>query len=130
VKAFITGSHAYGTPREDSDIDLVVFVSPNDLKKLAGVEGGDSARYGNLAQAFLRFGNLNLLAVDNDTDYEVWLKGTVDLKARRPVTRDEAVAHFKMLQTEARPEQIDVDFLADDDLEFEDSLLAGMEGDF
>lgn len=26
MNAFITGSHAYGTPREDSDIDLVVLV--------------------------------------------------------------------------------------------------------
>jgi hypothetical protein len=111
----VTGSHAYGTPREDSDIDLVVFVSPADMKKLIGLESGaDAERYGSLAQVFLRFGNLNLICVDNDTDYDVWLKGTAALKARKPVTRDEAVVLFKQLQKEARPEQIDVDFLADD----------------
>jgi len=102
MKAFITGSHAYGTPTEDSDIDLVVQVSPGDLERLAILSGDTAAEhYGVSGTQYLRFGGLNLLAVDNDIDYQIWLEGTKELVARRPVTRDEAVAVFKRRQKEA-----------------------------
>lgn len=40
MKAFITGSRAYGTPREDSDLDLVILTTPaakEILRKISGV---------------------------------------------------------------------------------------------
>lgn len=41
MKAFITGSQAYGEPNEDSDIDLVVFVTPNELTRLRSFADSD-----------------------------------------------------------------------------------------
>ena len=90
MKAFVTGSHAYGTPIEKSDVDLVVFMSEEDLKILQEVSGST----GNS----LRFGNLNLLCVTDGDSYEVWLKGTRELREKAPVERTEAVAHFKSLR--------------------------------
>lgn len=120
MKAFVTGSHAYGTPRPDSDIDLVVLVSPEDMARLVKMDPDSTAdRYGVMASSYLRFGKLNLLAVDNMTDYLVWLHGTLELIARKPVTRDEAVAVFKRRQQEARPDTgRGVDFLADNDFDW------------
>lgn len=34
LPAFLTGSRVYGTPKEDSDIDLVVFMDKNTYWKL------------------------------------------------------------------------------------------------
>lgn len=38
TRSFVTGSHAYGTPDEESDVDLVILVTEDDLmilRKLA-----------------------------------------------------------------------------------------------
>lgn len=69
MNAFITGSHAYGTPNKDSDVDLVVRMSKATLKKLhelSGIKEGEP----------LRFGNLNLIACTNDLEMAVWKVGT------------------------------------------------------
>jgi hypothetical protein len=54
---FITGSHAYGTPRPDSDIDLVTLVNPNDRDKL------------------------NIIACCSKARFDVWKEGTEKLMA-------------------------------------------------
>ena len=106
MRSFVTGSHAYGTPRPDSDIDLVVLVSPEDMSRLVKMDPDSNAdRYGVMCSSYLRYGNLNLLAVDNEIDFAVWLVGTQELIARKPVTRDEAVEVFKRLQKQARPQK-------------------------
>ncbi len=93
--AFLTGSRAYGTPRLDSDTDLCVLVSSEDLdvlKRVAGVK--DTPEYQN-TDAALRFGNLNLLVFTDASQYAAWRKGTVELKEKKPVIREEAVAHLE-----------------------------------
>jgi len=94
--AFITGSHAYGTPRPDSDVDLVVFVGVNCCQKLCdlGQEGSRVLAEGD-GKAF--FGKLNLILVTDEKQFELWAKGTAELQLKaltKPVTRDEAKAHF------------------------------------
>lgn len=91
MKAFITGSRAYGTPREDSDIDLVIAASASDLFLLW--ENKDEGKG-------LRFGKLNLVTfnLDNPEDverYEKWKAVHNDLVSRKPVTKDEAIKCFR-----------------------------------
>ena len=104
MNAFITGSRAYGTPREDSDIDLVVLTSISDMEKLVSIfcsgEGPDGPSYSETDHptAVLWIGKLNLLIVTDRGDFDVWVDGTRELKDRalsRRVTRDEAVECFK-----------------------------------
>lgn len=86
MNAFITGSHAYGEPGEESDIDLVVLVD-SDTQKLLIEHGGKPTR----------FGKLNIIAVDTQAKFDKWKKGTEALQAIRPVDRESAVAVFKAL---------------------------------
>lgn len=87
--AFVTGSRVYGTPREDSDVDLCVVISSEDLAVLTELADGDGA-----SSASIRFGKLNLIAL-TPANYEAWLESTETLKLRKPVTRDEAVTVIK-----------------------------------
>lgn len=104
-RAFLTGSHVYGRPRDDSDVDLVVLVSHADLKTLAKLLGGEvestqeedePTRYpaGSLS---IKDGRLNLIATSDPDRYEAWREGTKQLKARAPVDRAEAVELLKRL---------------------------------
>jgi len=94
-KAFITGSRAYGTPREDSDLDLAILVSEKDLKQLETIADKepdkkpryDDPTYGNS----LRFGQLNLVCMLDSDEYEHWKEITQKLIEIKPVTRKEAI---------------------------------------
>lgn len=92
-KAFLTGSRAYGTPRPDSDVDLVVMVSQADLVELARLDDKKSWRP-DMKSASLRFGNLNIVAVTNEKLYDAWERVTLDLIAKKPVDRETAKAAF------------------------------------
>lgn len=72
ASAFLTGSHAYGTPREDSDIDIVLTLSDGDIGKLKSLCDkvdsheelpDDGNGYDKSLDVSLRFGRLNLLVV-------------------------------------------------------------------
>lgn len=93
--AFVTGSRACGAPRNNSDVDLVILASPEDIDILAGqavhVEAGSGEALGNVS---LRFGSLNLICLTDAADYQIWRKGTAALKARKPMHRQLAVAEF------------------------------------
>ncbi len=92
MNAFITGSRAYGTPREDSDIDLVVACSTDEISTLWELCEHPHAK--------CVFGKLNLVLfnVEKPEDverYQRW-KGAHDrLVARAPVTKDEAIKEFR-----------------------------------
>lgn len=107
MNAFITGSHAYGTPREDSDVDLVVLVDDDTIAKLTELNGGEVGHSGGPESASLRFGALNLILHSNPAMFEAWQAGTASLKRRKPVTRDEAVALIKALMAVAQSDAID-----------------------
>lgn len=93
--ALLTGSRRYGTPRPDSDIDVVMRVDDalaQTLRDAAGVITGEP----------VKFGKLNLILCENDDTYGRWDRGTMELititeDEERPITRAEAVAHFKAL---------------------------------
>lgn len=96
MTAFITGSRAYGTPREDSDIDLVISVSPADSEILW--------RLTEETTGSVRFGRLNLIICEQEDPektpikFFTWRRVTDALKALsliKPVTRDEAVSAFQ-----------------------------------
>ncbi len=86
--------HAYGVPREDSDIDLVVICDDSqtyDISRVAGFRNSGSDFYPQL-----RFGKLNFITVKDQKTYDQWLSGTNALIALRDaglvVTRDTAIA--------------------------------------
>lgn len=96
MRAYITGSRAYGTPREDSDIDLVIACGTSDLFALWAV----------VEHTKLMFGRLNLVAFNVDIPeeaarYERWLSVHNSLVARRPVTKEEAIAAFREADAES-----------------------------
>jgi len=86
---FVTGSRAYGTPNEDSDLDVVMLVPCDLMMTLWGL---------NTSKA-LRYGRMNIIALnasnpDDCAKFEVWRRVTNELIAERPVSRDAAIARF------------------------------------
>jgi hypothetical protein len=93
MNAFLTGSRAYGTPRPDSDVDLCVLLSHDDLEALAlqAPQSNGEPASGDENDASLRFGRLNVIAMTDPSRFAAWKEATVELVARKPVTRDQAV---------------------------------------
>lgn len=87
MNAFLTGSQVYGTPTPESDVDLCVQMSWADMNALTRFADSIS---GSLPDA-QKFGKLNLLILE-DWKFRAWKRGTEDLVARKPVTREEAIA--------------------------------------
>ena len=99
-KAFITGSRCYGTPRDDSDLDLVILASNHAFKMLAAFadddsETGEGSGKGTPSSGSFRFGKLNIIAITDESVFEVWRAATESLKAKAPVSRDDAVELIK-----------------------------------
>lgn len=118
MKAFLTGSRAYGKPQPSSDIDLVVYCSKEDLAVLRQFDEGPDPRhmtntgsepdkpFEDGCGAPLRFGRLNLLCITDPRAYAVWQEGTKQLLNLRdmtghPVSRDTAVELFRGLRERA-----------------------------
>lgn len=115
--SLLTGSRVYGTPHEDSDLDLVILVTPEEMALFEKHYGapdttytdpktGDKKKKAPLLDAAFRFPlfpgiDLNLIVTTDPGAYAIWAKGTAELKAKAPVTRDVAVALFTKLR-EAR----------------------------
>ena len=99
---FVTGSHAYGTPRNDSDLDLVVMLTPGDLKVLQDrAPGAEMTDYPpSQIETSLRYGTLNLICCTTLEKWETWKRGTWELKKEAPVSHGTAVAKFKQLFAE------------------------------
>lgn len=90
--SFITGSRAYGTPTETSDIDLVICSDTDTIKKLW--ELSDDPKK-------LMFGRLNLVTFNIDVDeeakrYDKWRETNQHLIAKAPVTREFACGAFSV----------------------------------
>lgn len=91
MKAFLIGSHVYGEPRPDSDIDLVIRIDPKEAFKL-----GDLGGWSGGPLTPIRFGKLNIIYAISDEQYECWVKGLADILALgRKVTREEAKEIFE-----------------------------------
>lgn len=97
--SFITGSHAYGTPTAESDIDLVVCVDNHaDFDKLS-----DSPNKINNYGAVM-YGKLNLILFDLSVPgekerYDRWVLVHNMLMAMKPVSREQAVELHRQYKT-------------------------------
>ena len=99
-KAFVTGSQAYGRPRPDSDIDIVLWVEPETRKKLFALseqqrKEGKIPAAGN--SCYLT--NVNLVLIDSPDQFDMWEQTTKELVARAevrgcPVLKEEAKQAF------------------------------------
>lgn len=98
MTAKICGSWAYGTPTSESDVDVVMQISEDDEAVMR--RALDLPEWGTI-----RIGKLNIIVARTDQQYELWCRGIEDLKARAPVTRDEAIAHFDVLFERNKCEQ-------------------------
>lgn len=111
MKSLLTGSRVYGEPRPDSDIDMVILAeNADDRIKLmtyrdhttkTHVRPGNVPGYNGVS---LRYGNLNIILVDDPKVFEAWEKGTNFLKAIAPVTHEQACLIFETMFKVARGE--------------------------
>ncbi len=87
MQAFLTGSYAYGTPREDSDIDLVIRCDEETAKFLSEMRDDKTT-------PAIKFGKLNFIPCTDDAQYTAWRAGTTALEYRKPVERETACTMF------------------------------------
>jgi hypothetical protein len=95
MESFITGSHAYGIPTSKSDIDMVVFCDGDTSGFLFDHTEDTNPNDWQNDYPSIRFGNMNIIAVGNIERYNQWKLGTLYLKSISPVSRDDAIKHFK-----------------------------------
>jgi hypothetical protein len=107
MKAFLTGSHVYGEPREDSDIDIVIPMEKGDLTRLVQILDNMDGDWDEMDVGYpkttFRVGPFNLIFVDGGGHMKVWKEGTEKLKKRKqrtdkPVTRKAAIRLFDKLR--------------------------------
>ncbi len=91
--ALLTGSRAYGTPHKDSDTDIVILVTKEDLKSLRKFYKGGYA-HGRMC---VKSGDLNLIVETDPDRYALWEAGTALLKTKAPVSREDAIDKFVQL---------------------------------
>ena len=100
MHAFITGSYAYGTPTETSDVDLVVYCDdPNDLSTIKLNFGNKQSQH----MLPIRAGNLNIINCETPEEWSIWKYGTELLKRRadqegRSICKEEASELFDSLK--------------------------------
>lgn len=88
--AMLGGSHAYGTPGLESDVDLVLTLSMADEAVLR--RALELPPCGPII-----IGRLNLIVARTPAQYTVWVRGIKALKAMAPVTRVAACDLFKRM---------------------------------
>lgn len=61
---FITGSHAYGIPSSESDVDLVLLLDERTRQILESCS--------ETKKVPIRYGNLNLILCHSEAEYDSW----------------------------------------------------------
>lgn len=104
-RAFVTGSRVYGTPRPDSDADVVIFIPHKQvhlIRELADGPTAEDTKYALMNAGWcLRFGRLNLICVENEEQYKIWRDGTRHLRHKaksHPVSREFAMEFMRSLR--------------------------------
>ena len=110
-EAFLTGSRVYGTPGPKSDVDLVILADKatiNALRKLEdkillNADGKIQAETNTPSKvgyqsASIRFGNLNLIVVMDQDEFDCWRLATKALETEKPVTKQRAVELHEWLR--------------------------------
>ena len=116
-KHFITGSSVVcNPPVTDTDIDYVFVFSPQANDQILSVGGipsyeAEGKRYNNssVRQAY-RLGNINLIAVANDSDYECWYHATRIATKLNLKEKSQRVILFQLL-TEGRIRDTDIELV-------------------
>ena len=101
MKAFLTGSRAYGAPRPDSDVDMVLLADENVITLLRAVcdagwldqENQYDANHspGKSTGGSFKFGKLNIIAFSDEDRFMAWKIATGNLIRRDvPVDRMDA----------------------------------------
>jgi predicted nucleotidyltransferase len=67
MKSFITGSHVYGKPHKNSDIDLVIYCDAETEQQL--LELSNTGNYP------IKFGKLNIIVAETEQQYQAWFEG-------------------------------------------------------
>lgn len=128
MKSFLTGSRVYGTPNAESDVDLCVLISYDDMKTLVDASKHEASGSGIPRAMSVKFGELNLVMTWDEKCFAEWKMATEDLIKAKPVTRDDAVAHFKRIEAirEVKKElHTDDPFIEIGDLIYLDAALLG-----
>lgn len=100
-RSFLTGSRVYGTPRPDSDVDLVVLMESEEIQALALLADSNKDVSSGASRAVydsgscLRFGRLNLIAHWDRDVFDAWRAATEELAKAKPVTREHAIEAIK-----------------------------------
>jgi hypothetical protein len=90
MNAFVTGSRAYGTPKSDSDVDLVILTDPYTADMLMKQSDGGKIP--------IRFGNLNLVVCTDPAEFAIWKVGTEIVKHKNLDDRDAAKEVFAAIR--------------------------------
>lgn len=108
--SFLTGSQVYGTPTDDSDTDLVILLTHEDLRllRLVAPDKNDNASgewYGSEGDySFVLRGKnnkkVNLICFTDENKFLAWKKGTMILKTIAPVGRDQAIEVLDRMEKE------------------------------
>jgi predicted nucleotidyltransferase len=95
MKSFLTGSHVYGTPTPESDVDVVVLMSESEMYKLSNLADQVSKfdEYGEGRS--LRFGKLNLIVLNTEPMFNLWRSSTDECIAQKPVDKKRAAEIFQ-----------------------------------
>lgn len=110
-KPFLTGSRVYGTPRHDSDWDVVFLMSPEEAVLLGKVakghirglskldEGLEMSKYGHPC---IYYKEWNFIFVKDIEMYQAWKEGTDYLAKMAPVSKEIACTLFDEYRGKAR----------------------------
>ena len=99
MKPFITGSHAYGTPTAESDIDLV-------LPPMGQTELFKFVLLSDNSEFPIRYGKLNIIVPESKKHFYLWLNCTQELVKKKPVTREYAIEY---IQQRFRDEELNLE---------------------
>jgi hypothetical protein len=87
MKAFLTGSHVFGRPGPQSDIDLCILVDPGLANQLRDMSESTNT---------VRFGKLNLILCESDLEFATWKMSTerlLQIKNATGAIFDKIAAH-------------------------------------
>lgn len=93
----LAGSRIFGTPKEDSDLDAIVFVTAAEAVLLGQLADEPRVQRPGTKSYPVRFGKLNLIVCTDYPTYLKWLGGCKILEANKPVTKDQACKVFESL---------------------------------
>jgi hypothetical protein len=93
-KPFITGSRVYGTPRDNSDLDVVIRCDAYVIAAIEALIGKSSGDYDHKSVS-VQCGPLNLHLCGTDGEYDRWHQGTRTCEVVAPIDRKTAI---KMLR--------------------------------